>query len=263
MKPGARTLVIVCLAAVSGCRADVWMESPDERLAAAEDTARSGSTVTVVDTVFRPMPIDSAGASFVWLTRRPDPLVPWVRTFPDDAVEAVEQFLRALAQTGSSSRGRIGVGDIGYERAFTYVHPQVRGRRSWRQWAPALEGIVRPVAIQLRRVPQDSSRVFVELLVLREVDGESFLGLYYGHFAAAPGDNGWQLTGARFVSEDWQSPLGDLERWRYDRAGAARSYADEDPAYSFDLVHLESGEWVPLTRSAPSADLRLGLPDLP
>jgi hypothetical protein len=156
----------------------------------------------------------------------------------------------------------VGVGEVGYERAFTYIHPAVRGRRTWQQWAASLAGIVRPAVVRLEPVPTDSTRVFVELLVLREVEGQSLIGLYYGHFAAAPGDNGWQLAGARLASEDWVGPLSGSQPWRYDRAGAARSHAIEDTSYALDLVELRSGEWVPLARPAPAADLTLGLPVL-
>ncbi|MFN2384537.1 MAG: hypothetical protein ABR559_09825, partial [Gemmatimonadota bacterium] len=89
------------------------------------------------------------------------------------------------------------------------------------------------------------------------------LGLYYGQFAAAPGDNGWQLTGARLMSEDWQNRLGGRRTWRHDRAGAARTYATEDPRYAGALIQLHSGEWVPLARPVPETHLRLALPDLP
>lgn len=251
-------LVIIVLG-LAGCRTEVWLESPDERVAARQDTAAAAPVV--VDTVYRPMPIDSAGASFAWVVRRPRPWVSTARVYPDGPEEAARQFLRALAQTGSSFRGTIGVGEVGYERAYTYVHPRVRGRRSSGVWSQGLAGIVRPSPVRIVPVPDDSTRVFVEVLVLREIDGQSVLGFYYGHLAAELGDNGWQLTGARLASEDWVAPLGQLQPWRYDRAVAASAYAEEDPAYALDLVRLESGEWVPLARPAPVAHLRFGLPD--
>ena len=243
-----------------GCRAEVWVESPDERLRTESDTAPAAAVPA--DTIYRPARIDSAAASLAWILRRPPPRLSDERAFPQGAIDAARLFLRALAQTGSSTKGTIGVGEIGYERAFTYVHPRVRGRRSADRWALGLAGIVRPAVVRLEPVPGDSTRVFAELAVLREVDGQSLMGLYYGHFAAAPGDNGWQLTGARLASEDWQSPLGDVSAWRYDRALAARQYAAEDTAAALTLVELKSGEWVPITRPAPTADLRFGLPDL-
>lgn len=257
MRP-TRIAILAALALVA-CRAEVHLESPDERMAARADTA--GAAPVAVDTIYRPMPIDSVGASFAWLVDRPAPLVPANRTYPDGPEEAARQFVRALAQTGSSTKGTIGTGDVGYQRAFTYVHPGVRGRRSAERWARALAGIVRPAVVQMLPVPEDTTRVFAELLVLREIDGQSILGLYYGHFSAAPGDNGWQLTGGRFQSEDWESPLADHQPWRYDRAGAAREYAGEDPDYALNLVRLQSGEWVPLARPTPRVDLRFGLPE--
>ncbi len=235
----------------------MWIEKPGEEPPTAADTA---AFPAVVDTLYRPTPIDSAGASFAWATGRP-PVLTSTRSFPDGPVEAVRQYLRALAQTGSGSRGTIGAGGEGYERAFTYVHPSVRRRRSAESWARELAGVVRPEAIRLARVPGDSTRVFAEVLVLRDVGGQSLLGLYYGHFTAARGDNGWQLTGARLASEDWQSPLGGHQPWRWDRAGAARTYAAEDSSFAIDLTRLESGEWVPLARPTPTVDLRLGLPE--
>ncbi len=258
---GLRTLPILGLLVLAalGCRADVWVESPDERLAATADTLPPPPVV--VDTVYRPMPIDSVAASFAWLVERPAPLVTSARPYPEGAVEAARQFLRALAQTGRSRVGLVGEGERGYERAFTYVHPRVRGRRTSQDWSRALDGIVRPAIVQLEPVPDDSTRVFAEVLVLRDVAGESLLGLYYGHLSAAPGDNGWQVTGARLTSEDWQSPLGDVQPWRYDRGGAAGVFALESPAYALRMIRLQSGEWVPLARSAPVAHLRFGLPD--
>jgi hypothetical protein len=83
------------------------------------------------------------------------------------------------------------------------------------------------------------------------------LAIYYGHFRAEPGDNGWQLTGARLMAEDWETPLGPRLPVRWDRAGAAREYAAEDPVHALNLVRLHSGEWVPLTRLVPQSDLRL------
>ncbi|HUP18858.1 MAG TPA: hypothetical protein VM778_02770 [Gemmatimonadota bacterium] len=256
-----RLLHTALLAAlVTACPAELSVETPDERLRAHADTG--AALPTVIDTVFRPMPIDSVSASFAWLVDRPAPRVTAERSFPSGAAEAARQFVRALAQTGSSSRGSIGVGDIGYERAFTYLHPSIRSRRGWRAWAGTLSGIVRPAIVALEPVPEDSTRVFVELLVLREENGQSLLGAYYGHFSAAPGDNGWQLTGARFASEDWASPLGGHQPWRWDRAGAARAYALERPAYALSMIQLQSGEWVPVSRPAPVVHLRFGLPDL-
>lgn len=262
--PPSVTRTMVRLVAVSfslialGCRADVWVESPDERSPGILDTVRV--IVTPRDTIFRPTPIDSAAASFAWLSVRPAPLVTTARSYPADAVDAARQFLRALGQTGSSTHGPVGVGERGFERAFTYVHPRVRARRDTDEWVDELEGIVRPVIVALRPVPGDDRRVFAEILVLRDVDGESLLGFYYGHFTAAGGDNGWQLTGARLASEDWQAPLGSYESWRYDRALASQTYADEDPDYALNLVRLRSGEWVPLSRPAPQANLQFGLP---
>lgn len=245
---------------VTACPAELSVETPDERLRSDQD---SGAALpTVVDTVFRPMPIDSAPASFAWLVDRPPPRVTVERSFPSGAADAARQFVRALAQTGSTGRGSIGVGDVGYERAFTYLHPAVRSRRGWRAWAASLSGIVRPAIVTLESVPDDSTRVFVELLVLREQDGQSLLGIYYGHFSAAPGDNGWQLTGARLMAEDWASPLGGHQPWRWDRAGAARAYALENPAYALTMVRLQSREWVPVARPVPVVHLRFGLPDL-
>lgn len=252
--------ILGLLAFVSpGCQADVWVESPDERLKAEADTA--AAEPTVVDTVYRPMRIDSVAASFAWLVERPAPLVTSSRTYPDGAVDAARQFLRALAQTGRGRVGLVGTGERGYERAFTYVHPRIRGRRTSGQWSTLLGGIVRPAVVQLEPVPEDSTRVFAEVLVLRDVDGESLLGLYYGHLSAAPGDNGWQVTGARLMSEDWQAPLGDVQPWRYDRGGAAGAYALEDPAYALRMIRLQSGEWVPLARPVREGHLRFGLPD--
>jgi len=252
--------VLLCLAAAA-CHADVWLEDPDERLAASADTGHFASTE--VDTIYRPMPIDSSASSFAWIVERPAARLTDERTFPENAVEAARQYLRALAQTGSSTKGTIGVGPLGYERAFTYVHPRVRGRRTAARWAWMLSGVVRPTVVRLEPVPGDSTRVFGELLVLRDVGGESLAGLYYGHFTALPGDNGWQLTGARFASEDWQSPLGGHRPWRYDRALASRTYAAQDTTSPLTMVELKSGEWVPIAAPAPTSDLRFGLPDAP
>jgi hypothetical protein len=243
-----------------GCSAEVWIEDPSERLEAEADTAPAADLP--VDTVYRPTPMDSTAASLAWILRRPAPRLTDQRAFPQNAVDAANHFLRALGQTGSSTKGTIGVGGLGYERAFTYVHPLVRGRRSAVDWASGLGGIVRPAVVRLEPVPGDSMLVFAELAVLREIDGQSLMGLYYGHLSAAPGDNGWQLTGARLESEDWESPLGNLASWRYDRALAARQYAAQDTAAAVTLVELKSGEWVPIVRPTPTADLRLGLPDL-
>jgi hypothetical protein len=256
-----RLLLLIACCALPGCRADVWMETPDERLAGGADTTPTASFAEV-DTIYRPAPIDSSAASFAWIVRRPPARLTDERTFPATAVDAARQYLRALAQTGSSTKGTIGVGDLGYERAYTYVHPRVRGRRSAARWAWTLSGVVRPTVVRLEPVPGDSTRVFAELLVLRDVGGESLTGLYYGHFAALPGDNGWQLTGARFASEDWQSPLGGHRPWRYDRALASQTYATQDTTSPLTMIQLKSGEWVPVTLPAPTADLRLGLPDL-
>lgn len=254
-----RYLLLALLAI--GCRSEVWIESPDERLASRGDTAGVAAAVPV-DTLFSPMPMDSTAATFAWILRRPEPRLTDQRDYPESSVDAARQFLRTLAQTGSSTKGTIGVGDLGYERAFTYVHPRVRGRRSAARWAWLLGGIVRPAVVRLEPVPGDSTLVFAELLVLRDIDGQSLSGLYYGHFRASPGDNGWQLTGARLASEDWQSPLGGHRPWRYDRALAARSYAIEDTTSALTMVQLKSGEWVPIARPAPVADLQFGLPDL-
>jgi hypothetical protein len=253
---------VLVLVAALGCRAEIWIESPDERLAGEADTAGATSSVPA-DTVYRPSPIDSTAASFAWILRRPPARLTDERSFPETPVDAARQFLRTLGQTGSSTQGTIGVGQLGYERAFTYVHPSVRGSRTAARWAWMLSGIVRPAVVRLEPVPGDSTLVFAELLVLRDVDGQSMAGLYYGHFATAPGDNGWQLTGARLASEDWQAPLGGHRSWRYDRALAARSYAAEDTTSALTMVELKSGEWVPIAQPAPVADLRFGLPDLP
>ena len=256
-----RSARLLLLLAGFACRSEVWIESPDERLAAKAESVRAPATP--VDTLYQPTPIDSAAASFAWIIRRPPARLTDERTFPESAFEAAAEFLRVLAQTGSSGRGAIGVGPLGYERAFSYLHPNARGRRGPVRWAASLSGIVRPAVVRLESVPGDSTLVFAELAVLRDVEGQSWVGLYYGHFAAAPGDNGWQLTGARFASEDWQSPLGGHQAWRYDRALAARQYAVRDTAAALTLVQLKSGEWVPIDRPAPTADLRFGLPDLP
>ena len=253
--------LVLGLALLAGCRAEVWVESPDERTSPDVRGAKPETTAAVTDTIYRSIHIDSVAASFAWLIR-PEPRLSLQRTFPSGPEEAARQFVRALAQTGSSSLGPIGVGEVGYERAFTYVHPEIRGRRSADAWSASLAGVVRPIVVRMEPVPGDSSRVFAELLVLRDDRGESLLGLYYGHFAAAPGDNGWQLAGARFASEDWQATLRRGEAWRYDRAAAAARFVAEDSLYARDLVQLESGEWVPLSRPAPSADLTFGLPAL-
>jgi len=258
--PRSRALFPLVLAAlIAACEADLHLERPgDARRPGADSVA---DTAAAADTVFRPMPIDSAAASFAWVVEGPAALVTRERSYPSGPVEAARQYLRALAQTGSSTKGTIGVGSLGYERAFTYVHPRVRPG-SVDRWRFGLAGIVRPAIVRLEPVPGDSTRVFAELVVLREIDGQSLLGLYYGHFRAEPGDNGWQLTGARLASEDWESPLSPRLPDRYDRAGAAREYAAEDPVHALNLIQLHSGEWVPLTRAAPRNDLRLGLPSL-
>jgi hypothetical protein len=252
-------IVLILSGLIGACEADLRLERPGEARQPGPDSA--AEVAAPADTVFRPMPIDSAAASFAWVVEGPSARVTRERSYPAGAVEAARQFLRALAQTGSSTKGTIGVGSIGYERAFTYVHPRVRPG-SVSRWTSGLAGIVRPAIVRLEPVPGDSTRVFAELVVLREIDGQSLLGLYYGHFRAEPGDNGWQLTGARLTSEDWESPLFPRLPERYDRAGAARVYAEEDPAHALSLVRLHSGEWVPLTRAAPRDDLRLGLPAL-
>lgn len=254
-----RLVLVVGLAGLAACDGDVRIESPDERGRTRSDTV---ATSGVVDTVYRPAPIDSVPASFAWLIDRPPARVPTERPYPGGPEEAARQYLRALAQTGADSRGALGTGAVGYDRAFTYVHPSIRRGRTAEGWSSGLTGIVRPVVVRLAPVPGDSTRVFAELSILREVDGESLLGLYYGHLAAAPGDNGWQLTGARLASEDWSAPLAGRDGWRFDRASAARTFAEEDPDYAVDLVELGSGEWVPLARPAPAAHLTLGLPDL-
>ncbi|HJU87463.1 MAG TPA: hypothetical protein VJ788_08855 [Gemmatimonadota bacterium] len=251
-------LAFALAALTGGCEADLRLARPGE-VGPGADTA--AGVAIPADTVFRPMPIDSAAASFAWVVVRPEARVTRERSFPGGPEEAARQFLRALAQTGSSSKGTIGVGAIGYERAFTYVHPRVRPTEA-ETWSGQLEGIVRPAVVRLEPVPGDSSLVFAELVVLREVDRQSMLALYYGHFRAEPGDNGWQLTGARLMAEDWESPLGGRLPDRWDRAGAAREYAAEDPVHALNLIRLHSGEWVPLTRLPPRNDLQLGLPPL-
>lgn len=258
-----RTLPVFVIVAVlvGGCRADVWVESPDERRRMGERGEEPAVSTPVADTIYRTVHIDSVAASFAWLVR-PEPRLPSERSFPSGPEEAARQFVRALAQTGASSLGPIGIGEVGYERAFTYVHPQIRGRRTAAEWSAGLAGVVRPSIVRLEPVPGDSTRVFAELLVLRDQRGESLLGLYYGHFAAAPGDNGWQLAGARFASEDWQAALRRGESWRYDRAAAAARFVVEDSLYARDLVQLESGEWVPLSRPTPTVELTFGLPAL-
>ena len=251
-------LALAIAALTGGCEADLRLARPDDVRPGADTAA---DVAVPLDTVFRPMPIDSAAASFAWVVVRPGARVTRERSYPDGPEDAARQFLRALAQTGSSSKGTIGVGAVGYERAFTYVHPRVRPA-DVENWSARLEGIVRPAVTRLEPVPGDSTLVFAELVVLREVDGQSMLAIYYGHFRAEPGDNGWQLTGARFMAEDWESPLATRRPARWDRAGAAREYAEEDPLHSLNLVRLHSGEWVPLTRLPPRSDLRLGLPSL-
>jgi hypothetical protein len=255
----ALTLAFLLAALPSACEADLHLERPGDPRRASADTV--AEVAIAADTVFRPMPIDSSAASFAWVVERPEARVTRERSYPSDPEDAARQFLRALAQTGSSTKGTIGVGTVGYDRAFTYVHPRVRPR-SVEAWRTSLAGIVRPAIVRLDPVPGDSTRVFAEIVVLREVDRQSLLGIYYGHFRAEPGDNGWQLTGARLMAEDWESPLGPRLPARWDRAGAAREYADEDPVHALNLVQLQSGEWVPLTRLAPRGDLRLGLPSL-
>lgn len=258
-----RHLSILCLglAAVAGCRADVWVEGPDEARRTVARDVEADSASAPADTVFRTVHIDSVAASFAWLVK-PEPRLPTQRSFPAGPVEAVRQFVRALAQTGSSTEGEIGIGELGYDRAFTYVHPEIRGRRSAAEWSAGLAGVVRPALVRMEPVPADSARVFAELLVLRDIGGQSLLGLYYGHFTAAPGDNGWQVAGARFASEGWQAALRRGEAWRYDRAAAAARFVAEDSLYGRDLVQLQSGEWVPIGRPAPSVDLTFGLPAL-
>ena len=252
-------LVLALAALTAGCEADLRLERPGDVRGARSD---SPTDVAVpADTVFRPMPIDSSAASFAWVVVRPEARVTRERSYPSGPEEAARQFLRALAQTGSSTKGTIGVGAVGYDRAYTYVHPRVRPGRV-EQWMAALSGVVRPAVVRLEPVPGDSTLVFAELVVLREIDRQSMLGLYYGHFRAEPGDNGWQLTGARLMAEDWESPLGPRLPARWDRAGAAREYAAEDPVHALNLVQLHNGEWVPLTRLPPRSDLRLGLPSL-
>jgi hypothetical protein len=256
-RPRALTLALLLAALPSACEADIHLERPGDPRRASADTV---SEVAIpADTVFRPTPIDSSAASFAWVVERPEARVTRERSYPSDPEDAARQFLRALAQTGSSTKGTIGVGTVGYDRAFTYVHPRVRPR-SVDAWRTSLSGIVRPAVVRLDPVPGDSTRVFAEIVVLREIDRQSLLGIYYGHFRAEPGDNGWQLTGARLMAEDWESPLGPRLPARWDRAGAAREYAAEDPVHALNLVRLHSGEWVPLTRLAPRSDLRLGLP---
>lgn len=261
--PARRSLPLFCLALAlfAGCRADVWVEGPDEARRTVVRDLAADTTSAAADTVFQTVHIDSVGASFAWLVR-PEARLPTQRSFPAGPVEAARQFVRALAQTGSSSTGEIGIGPLGYDRAFTYVHPEIRGRRTASEWSAGLAGVVRPTVVRMEPVPADSSRVFAELLVLRDIGGESLLGLYYGHFAAAPGDNGWQVAGARFSSEGWQALLQRGEGWRFDRAAAAARFVAEDSLYGRDLVQLQTGEWVPIGRPAPAADLTFGLPAL-
>ena len=257
--PRATAALVLTLAALSGgCEADLRLARPGETGSRADTTA---SVAVPADTVFRPMPIDSVAASFAWVVERPEARVTRERSYPAGPEEAARQFLRALAQTGSSSKGTIGVGAVGYERAFTYVHPRVRPA-DVEVWRAGLAGIVRPAVVRLEPVPGDSTLVFAELVVLREVDRQSMLGLYFGHLRAEPGDNGWQLTGARLMAEDWESPLGPRLPARWDRAGAAREYAAEDPVHALNLIRLHNGEWVPLTRLPTRNELRLGLPAL-
>ncbi|HET7691812.1 MAG TPA: hypothetical protein VFM44_01850 [Gemmatimonadota bacterium] len=251
-------LALAIAALTGGCEADLRLARPGD-VGPGADTA--ADVAVPADTVFRPMPIDSAAASFAWVVVRPEARVTRERSYPGGPEDAARQFLRALAQTGSSSKGTIGVGAVGYERAFTYVHPRVRPAEA-EDWRVGLEGIVRPAVVRLEPVPGDSTLVFAELVVLREVDRQSMLALYYGHFRAEPGDNGWQLTGARLMAEDFESPLATRRPARWDRARAAREYAEEDPLHSLNLIRLHSGEWVPLTRLPPRSDLRLGLPSL-
>jgi hypothetical protein len=251
-------LALALAALTGGCEADLRLARPGEDRPGADTVA---GVATPADTVFRPMPIDSAAASFAWVVVRPEARVTRERSYPGGPEDATRQFLRALAQTGSSSKGTIGVGAIGYERAFTYVHPRVRPADA-EAWSAALVGVVRPAVVRLEPVPGDSTLVFAELVVLREIDRQSMLALYFGHFRAEPGDNGWQLTGARLMAEDWESPLASRLPDRWDRAGAAREYATEDPVHALNLIQLHSGEWVPTTRLPPRNDLRLGLPSL-
>jgi hypothetical protein len=254
----AAALALAIAALTGGCEADLRLARPGDVRPGADTAA---DVAVPADTVFRPMPIDSAAASFAWVVVRPEARVTRERSYPGGPEDAARQFLRALAQTGSSSKGTIGVGTVGYERAFTYVHPRVRPEDA-EGWSAGLEGIVRPAVVRLEPVPGDSTLVFAELVVLREIDRQSMLAIYYGHFRAEPGDNGWQLTGARLMAEDWESPLANRRPARWDRAGAAREYAAENPLHSLNLIRLHSGEWVPLTRIPPRGDLRLGLPSL-
>lgn len=260
MPPSPRATLALAFATLTvGCEADLRLERPGETRRARADSPVDAAAPA--DTVFRPMPIDSAAASFAWVVVGPEARVTRERSYPSGPEEAARQFLRALAQTGSSTKGTIGVGAVGYERAYTYVHPRVRPGSAER-WSAGLAGVVRPAVVRLEPVPGDSTLVFAELVVLREIDRQSMLGLYYGHFRAEPGDNGWQLTGARLMAEDWESPLGARLPTRWDRAGAAREYAAEDPVHALNLIQLHNGEWVPLTRLPPRSDLRLGLPAL-
>lgn len=241
---------------VVGCRAEIWVEEPGGRRSATVDSVMVAPTAS--DTVFRAMRVDSVAASFAWLLQ-PRPRVPRTRSFPDTPVEAVRQYVRALGQTGSSELGEVGVGEIGYERAFTYLHPRIRRETDLESWTRRLEGVIRPTIVTLRAVPGDTTRVFTELSVLREIGGQSLLGLYYGHFTTASGDNGWQVTGARLASEKWQSRLVRAESWRYDRAQAAQRFAEEDAGFGRNLIRLRSGEWVPIERQVPDVDTTLGL----
>ena len=135
--PARRHLPTLCLALVfAGCRADVWVEGPDEarRIVSRSRDIVADTPTATTDTIFRTVHIDSAAASFAWLVK-PEPRLPTQRSFPAGPVEAVRQFVRALAQTGSSSAGEIGIGEPGYDRAFTYVHPEIRGQRTAAEWS--------------------------------------------------------------------------------------------------------------------------------
>ena len=158
--PRATAALALALAALTGgCEADLRLARPGDVGPGVDSAA---DVAVPADTVFRPMPIDSTAASFAWVVERPEARVTRERSYPGGPEEAARQFLRALAQTGSSSKGTIGTGAVGYDRAFTYVHPRVRPA-DVEQWRAALEGIVRPAVVRLEPVPGDSTLVFAEL----------------------------------------------------------------------------------------------------
>ena len=85
MPPGPRaTGVAIAFALVTlivGCEAEIGIERPGEARGAGVDTV-AGAAVPV-DTVFRPAPIDSAGASFAWVVVRPEARVTRERSTGD------------------------------------------------------------------------------------------------------------------------------------------------------------------------------------